>query len=295
MQPSCSSSKTPSGSSLLITKASSTYSVGPSHAAYSLPLVSCAFFDGCCCFVTQTEKYFDMKKTQCKEGLDIYKKFLTRMTRISEFLKVAEVCLRWFFTAVAKALQNYRRLKRVCLSSQQQVGIDRGDIPDLSQVSSAEIKAFLHCFFLIFISNLFVSVCAAKKKNSPLNVLWNNTSCMLRMFPTTGGLLFLSLLLFPLLSSVNNGDLQETATAHLYTVDIKTWISHMLMLADTQKLCKQGAHFLDVSLYLTERGESLDRLKKNKIKPSIKSGVHVLFSFGTGNNSDGTRRDFITK
>ncbi|XP_037123838.1 phosphatidylinositol-binding clathrin assembly protein-like isoform X5 [Syngnathus acus] len=50
------------------------------------------------------EKYFDMKKTQCKEGLDIYKKFLTRMTRISEFLKVAE-----------------------------QVGIDRGDIPDLSQ------------------------------------------------------------------------------------------------------------------------------------------------------------------
>lgn len=42
--------------------------------------------------MTQTEKYFDMKKTQCKEGLDIYKKFLTRMTRISEFLKVAEVC-----------------------------------------------------------------------------------------------------------------------------------------------------------------------------------------------------------
>lgn len=38
-----------------------------------------------------TEKYFDMKKIQCKEGLDIYKKFLTRMTRISEFLKVAEV------------------------------------------------------------------------------------------------------------------------------------------------------------------------------------------------------------
>ncbi|CAB1352933.1 unnamed protein product, partial [Coregonus sp. 'balchen'] len=36
------------------------------------------------------EKYFDMKKTQCKEGLDVYKKFLTRMTRISEFLKVAE-------------------------------------------------------------------------------------------------------------------------------------------------------------------------------------------------------------
>lgn len=264
MQPSCSSSKTPSGSSLLITKASSTYSVGPLHAAYSLPVVSCVFFDGCCCFVTQTEKYFDMKKTQCKEGLDIYKKFLTRMTRISEFLKVAEVCLRWFFTAVAKALLSHRRLKRVCLSSQQQVGIDRGDIPDLSQVSSAEIKAFLHCFFLIFISNLFVSVCAAKKKNSPLNVLWNNTSCMLRMFPTTGGLLFLYLLLFPLLSSVNNGDLQETATVHIY-LNINTWICHMLMLADTQNLSvKQEVHFIDMFLYLTERGESLDRLNKTK-------------------------------
>lgn len=34
-----------------------------------------------------------MKKVQCKEGLDLYKKFLTRMTRISEFLKVAEVSL----------------------------------------------------------------------------------------------------------------------------------------------------------------------------------------------------------
>ncbi|XP_078102088.1 phosphatidylinositol binding clathrin assembly protein b isoform X6 [Sander vitreus] len=58
------------------------------------------------------EKYFDMKKTQCKEGLDIYKKFLTRMTRISEFLKVAE-----------------------------QVGIDRGDIPDLSQAPSSLLEA----------------------------------------------------------------------------------------------------------------------------------------------------------
>lgn len=38
-----------------------------------------------------------MKKTQCKEGLDIYKKFLTRMTRISEFLKVAEVNYAQFY------------------------------------------------------------------------------------------------------------------------------------------------------------------------------------------------------
>lgn len=43
------------------------------------------------CVLLLIEKYFDMKKVQCKEGLDIYKKFLTRMTRISEFLKVAEV------------------------------------------------------------------------------------------------------------------------------------------------------------------------------------------------------------
>lgn len=32
-----------------------------------------------------------MKKNQCKDALDIYKKFLCRMTKLSEFLKVAEV------------------------------------------------------------------------------------------------------------------------------------------------------------------------------------------------------------
>jgi len=32
-----------------------------------------------------------MKKNQCREGLDMYKKFLGRMTKLSEFLKVAEV------------------------------------------------------------------------------------------------------------------------------------------------------------------------------------------------------------
>uniref|UniRef100_A0A8C2YZ74 Si:ch211-200p22.4 n=1 Tax=Cyclopterus lumpus TaxID=8103 RepID=A0A8C2YZ74_CYCLU len=58
------------------------------------------------------EKYFDMKKTQCKDALDIYKKFLYRMTKLSEFLKVAE-----------------------------QVGIDQGDIPDLSQAPSSLLEA----------------------------------------------------------------------------------------------------------------------------------------------------------
>ena len=35
-----------------------------------------------------------MKKSQCKDALDIYKKFLYRMTKLSEFLKVAEVTTR---------------------------------------------------------------------------------------------------------------------------------------------------------------------------------------------------------
>ncbi|XP_047414034.1 clathrin coat assembly protein AP180 isoform X1 [Sciurus carolinensis] len=54
------------------------------------------------------EKFFEMKKGQCKDALEIYKRFLTRMTRVSEFLKVAE-----------------------------QVGIDKGDIPDLTQAPSS--------------------------------------------------------------------------------------------------------------------------------------------------------------
>lgn len=37
------------------------------------------------------EKYFEMNKKQCREALDIYKRFLVRMERVSEFLKVAEV------------------------------------------------------------------------------------------------------------------------------------------------------------------------------------------------------------
>ncbi|EZA57180.1 Phosphatidylinositol-binding clathrin assembly protein LAP [Ooceraea biroi] len=36
------------------------------------------------------EKYFDMNKKQCRDALDLYKKFLIRMDRVGEFLKVAE-------------------------------------------------------------------------------------------------------------------------------------------------------------------------------------------------------------
>lgn len=38
-----------------------------------------------------SEKYFDMNKKQCRDALDLYKKFLIRMDRVGEFLKVAEV------------------------------------------------------------------------------------------------------------------------------------------------------------------------------------------------------------
>lgn len=39
------------------------------------------------------EKYFDMNKKQCKDALDLYKRFLVRMDRVGEFLKVAEVSI----------------------------------------------------------------------------------------------------------------------------------------------------------------------------------------------------------
>ncbi|XP_041109175.1 clathrin coat assembly protein AP180-like isoform X3 [Polyodon spathula] len=57
------------------------------------------------------EKFFEMKRSQCKEALEIYKRFLTRMTSVSEFLKVAE-----------------------------QVGIEKGDIPDLTYAPSSLLE-----------------------------------------------------------------------------------------------------------------------------------------------------------
>ena len=38
-----------------------------------------------------SEKYFDMNKKLARDALDLYKKFLIRMDRVAEFLKVAEV------------------------------------------------------------------------------------------------------------------------------------------------------------------------------------------------------------
>ena len=39
------------------------------------------------------EKFYVMNKENCKESLEIYKKFLTRTDQFSEFLKVAQVRL----------------------------------------------------------------------------------------------------------------------------------------------------------------------------------------------------------
>ncbi|KAI3373827.1 hypothetical protein L3Q82_022405, partial [Scortum barcoo] len=86
--------------------------------------------------INMLEKYFDMKKNQCKEALEIYKTFLNRMTKLSEFLKVAEV------TSVCRAAPPQRKQGgRQYLSganldghlSSPRVGIDQGDSPDLTQ------------------------------------------------------------------------------------------------------------------------------------------------------------------
>lgn len=58
------------------------------------------------------QKYFEMKKQQCKDGLEIYKRYLTRMQKIQDFFKVAE-----------------------------NVGIDKGDMPDLTSAPSSLLDA----------------------------------------------------------------------------------------------------------------------------------------------------------
>merc|ERR1712235_234472 len=58
------------------------------------------------------EKYFEMNKKNARDALDVYKKFLIRMDRVADFLKVAE-----------------------------NVGIDKGDIPDLAKAPSSLLEA----------------------------------------------------------------------------------------------------------------------------------------------------------
>merc|ERR1719348_2652381 len=58
------------------------------------------------------EKYFEMGKKQTRDALDLYKKFLIRMDRVAEFLKVAE-----------------------------KFGIDKAEIPDLARAPSSLLEA----------------------------------------------------------------------------------------------------------------------------------------------------------
>ncbi|XP_055362071.1 clathrin coat assembly protein AP180 isoform X11 [Betta splendens] len=58
------------------------------------------------------EKYFKMKKSDCKDALEIYKRFLTRVTKIGEFMKLAET-----------------------------VGVDKNDIPDINYAPSSILES----------------------------------------------------------------------------------------------------------------------------------------------------------
>ncbi|XP_077949875.1 clathrin coat assembly protein AP180 isoform X3 [Gasterosteus aculeatus] len=58
------------------------------------------------------EKYFKMKKSDCKEALEIYKRFLTRVTKIGEFVKLAET-----------------------------VGVEKNDIPDINYAPSSILES----------------------------------------------------------------------------------------------------------------------------------------------------------
>ncbi|XP_047243724.1 clathrin coat assembly protein AP180-like isoform X22 [Girardinichthys multiradiatus] len=58
------------------------------------------------------EKFFKMKKSDCKEALEIYKRFLTRVTKIGEFMKLAET-----------------------------VGVDKNDIPDINYAPSSILES----------------------------------------------------------------------------------------------------------------------------------------------------------
>lgn len=58
------------------------------------------------------EKFFDMNKKQCREGLDLYKAFLARIDRVQAFLSIAE-----------------------------SVGVDRGEIPDLARAPASLLEA----------------------------------------------------------------------------------------------------------------------------------------------------------
>lgn len=165
-QPSCSSSKTPSGFSLLITKASSTCSVGPSHAASSLPLVSCVFF-----WWLSLLRDPKQRNTLTWRRLSVKRVWTFTRNSSPEWLGYRSsskwprfVCVDFSLLLLKVLLEPPKA--QTCLSSH--LNSRWASIEETSRTfrrwAKLRSKPFLHCFFLIFISNLFVSVCSAKKK-----------------------------------------------------------------------------------------------------------------------------------
>jgi len=91
------------------------------------------------------EKYFSMNKKNAREAFEFYKKFLTRMDKVAEFLKVAEA-----------------------------VGIEKGDIPDLSKAPNSLLDA-LEAHLANLEGKKFVSS-TVQKQNSVDVSSFNNTS-----------------------------------------------------------------------------------------------------------------------
>lgn len=104
------------------------------------------------------EKYFDMNKKNCREALDIYKKFLIRMDRVAEFLKVAET-----------------------------VGIDKGDIPDLTKAPSSLLDALEQHLAALEGRKGATSAVSATRVSSNVQSAVSALSCTSSAFGSAGG------------------------------------------------------------------------------------------------------------
>lgn len=104
------------------------------------------------------EKYFDMNKKHCREALDIYKKFLIRMDRVAEFLKVAET-----------------------------VGIDKGDIPDLTKAPSSLLDALEQHLAALEGRKGATSAASATRVSSNVQSAVSALSCTSSAFGSAGG------------------------------------------------------------------------------------------------------------
>lgn len=81
------------------------------------------------------EKYFKMKKSDCKEALEIYKRFLTRVTKIGEFMKLAEVRQPYYHLHLKWCQETGFNIGWTLFLPSQTVGVDKNDIPDINYVS----------------------------------------------------------------------------------------------------------------------------------------------------------------